>query len=126
MIYFISGHMDLTKEEFDIYYVPMLQSLLQDLTNSFVVGDCFGADLYAQNYLYRKGIKNVVIYHKGDVPRNNPHEYKTVGGFGSHSAKDAAMTYISDIDVAWVRQGKKNSGTANNIKRREKEKFSYR
>ena len=35
-----------------------------------------------------------------------------------YDACDKVMTCNSDFDVAWVRPGKENSYTANNIKRR--------
>jgi hypothetical protein len=117
MKYFISGHRDITNEEFDLHYKLVLDQILRDDPNcEFVVGDCYGADAMAQKYL--RGQK-VTVYHKGSRPRVN-YGYHTKGGYLSHTAKDAAMTHASDKDIAWVRSGKENSGTAQNILRRSR------
>ena len=44
--------------------------------------------------------------------------FNTKGGFNSDEERDAAMTKDSDIDIAFVREGKRMSGTAQNIVRR--------
>lgn len=48
MTYFISGHRDLTWEEFAKWYAPAIST---DNAAQFVVGDCEGADRMAQDYL---------------------------------------------------------------------------
>lgn len=59
---FISGHGDVTPEEFVTNYKPLIDQALEDEVKEFVVGDFRGADLLAQNYLADKGVK-VVVYH---------------------------------------------------------------
>lgn len=49
MVYFISGHRDLTQEEFDANYVPALEDAIDNGQTTwedceFVVGDCKGCD----------------------------------------------------------------------------------
>jgi hypothetical protein len=44
--------------------------------------------------------------------------FKTIGGFESDEARDAQMTLDSDLDIAWVRPGRKKSGTQKNLDRR--------
>ena len=40
MVYFISGHRDLTQEEFDIHYAPLIDDIMRnDVFTEFVVGD---------------------------------------------------------------------------------------
>ena len=41
-----------------------------------------------------------------------------VGGFKSDEERDSAMTNDSDFDIAFVKDNRWNSGTAQNIKRR--------
>jgi len=41
-----------------------------------------------------------------------------MGGFTTDDERDAAMTMASDADIAWVRPGRKKSGTAKNLARR--------
>lgn len=123
MIYFISGHIDLSKEEFSTNYIPLIDKACEDPTATFVVGDCYGADGFAQIYLHYLG-RSFVVYHKGNHARVNPYKLPTVGGYISHTAKDQAMTEASDLDIAWVRPGKETSGTASNLRRRRiKEKY---
>jgi len=114
-IYFISGHLDLTQQEFDTYYQGhLVRAVAND--GVFVLGDARGADAMAQEYL--KGNKNVTVYHMFDKPRNNIYGYKTVGGFKSDEERDAAMTAASNADIAWIRPGRERSGTSKNLKRR--------
>lgn len=120
-IYFISGHLDLTDQEFlDHYKVKIDQAL--DENGSFVVGDARGADSIAQKYLSVKTNK-VTVYHMFESPRNN-FGFPTRGGFNSDSLRDKQMTLDSDIDICWIRKGREHSGTARNKLRREKLKAS--
>lgn len=115
MIYFISGHLDLTKEEFYIHYSQLLREAACSGAK-FIVGDASGADNMAQEFLAEL-FADVTVYHMFDRPRHN-HGFETIGGFKSDKERDEAMTNNSDADIAWVRMGREKSGTARNIKRR--------
>lgn len=125
MRYFISGHRDITQKEFQRYYAKSIIDAVMKEPNTveFVVGDYYGVDAMAQEYLanlkktYSK-IK-VSVYHMFDTPRNNFYQFPTVGGFENDHTRDCAMTVASDMDIAWVRSGKHNSGTAQNVLRRK-------
>ena len=112
---FISGHLDLTHEEFTEHYEPLLKKCLAS-GYVFVVGDARGCDTMSQQWLRSHGAM-ATVFHMFHSPRNN-HEFPCRGGFGSDAARDEAMTAASDADVAWVRPGRENSGTAKNLKRR--------
>lgn len=112
---FISGHLDLTPDEFDAHYRPVIDEALAR-GDSFVVGDARGTDSMTQNYLLGKTTA-VVVYHMFTSPRNNV-GFKTLGGFETDEERDAQMTADSDQDIAWVRPGRKRSGTQKNIDRR--------
>lgn len=128
MVYFISGHRDITLREFDLYYEPTISRLLSSSKDreeavTFVVGDCVGVDKMAIDYLinaHSKGYKfNLMVYHMFLSPRVKvPSWANTVGGFSNDIARDTAMTVVSNIDIAWIRKGKEKSGTAQNILRR--------
>jgi hypothetical protein len=119
MIAFISGHLTISDDEFVEHYEPKLSEAL-GRGDSFVVGDAIGVDEWAQDYLSYYTQDNVTVYHMFDKPRRNFDEFKTIGGFKSDEERDAAMTEASDYDIAWVRPGRKGSGTEKNIKRRKK------
>lgn len=59
-------------------------------------------------------------------PRNVPEANTEVlldlvdfcGGFESDEERDSAMTRDSDFDIAFIKDGRWDSGTAQNIKRR--------
>jgi hypothetical protein len=126
MIYFISGHRDIKKDEFYKWYVPELEKVLKnDLTATFVVGDYWGADKKAQDWLNKnlEDKSRVTVYHMFSEPRNLVSKsFRTKGGFHSDIERDAAMTNSSDKDIAFIRKGRWTSGTAQNILRRyEKE-----
>lgn len=72
MTYFISGHRDLTWEEFAKWYAPAIsRTLSTDNAAQFVVGDCEGADRMAQDYLLACGVsfRNITVYHMFKAPR---------------------------------------------------------
>lgn len=135
MIFFISGHRDITEQEFKEHYIPWIDSIFDDVNYpEFVVGDCEGVDKMAMDYLAPLAFNReayINIYHMGDSPRHTPDnvpinytercfsDYVTFhGGYNSDETRDSAMTKDSHFDIAWVRKGKENSGTAQNIKRR--------
>lgn len=121
--YFISGHRDITEDEFERNYKIALETVVNDVPDCrFVVGDYYGADIMAQNYLIDVlGVEphRITVYHMLEAPRNiNPKITNTVGGFKSDRERDAAMTLASSYDIAFVRDNTKISGTAENILRR--------
>jgi hypothetical protein len=113
--FFISGHLDLTPEEFAEHYVVKLMAA-QAMGASFIVGDARGADTLAQAWL-KERTTNVRVYHMFETPRNNL-GFSTSGGFKSDKERDEAMTAGSSHDIAWVRPGRETSGTAKNLARR--------
>ena len=127
MTYFISGHRELPYEDFEKYYIPRIEAAIQeDPRAKFVVGDCGGVDKYAMDYIYFNSISLLIVYHMFDNPRNipgscMPNISKNIyfkGGFKSDEERDAAMTRDSDFDIAFVKDNRWDSGTAQNIKRR--------
>lgn len=113
---FVSGHLDLSAEEFAAHYVPRILEAAQRGC-SFVVGDARGADLLFQRYAQAQGL-SVTVFHMFAGPRNNAGGFPVVGGFADDAARDEAMTAASGFDVAWVRPGRERSGTARNLQRR--------
>lgn len=141
MIYFISGHIDLPYEDFIEYYTPILLDIFSyDSYPIFVVGDCKGVDKFAMDYIYNNmRCGELHIYHMFDSPRNTPERHiedgynlideydwvdrdsikiQFIGGFKSDEERDSAMTKDSDCDIAFIKDNRWNSGTAQNIKRR--------
>ena len=121
--YFISGHGDLTFEEFIENYKPLIDAALIE-NHLFVLCDFRGCDVLAMEYLKNK-TSNVIILHCFDKPRYYPEAYNLhssdwtlTGGFRCDIARDMTATSLTDYDIAWVRKGRDKSGTAKNIKRR--------
>jgi hypothetical protein len=115
-IAFISGHLGISPDEFTEHYVPKINAAIAN-GDYFVVGDARGVDVMAQLHLMNYKDR-VTVYHMFSSPRFNKGEFKTSGGFESDSDRDAAMTRVSNYDIAWVRPGRESSGTAKNIQRR--------
>lgn len=67
MIVFVSGHLDVTPEEFAQHYAPGLQQHVL-AGNTFVVGDARGADRLAHDFLNQLGA-DVTVFHMKDKPR---------------------------------------------------------
>lgn len=117
MIAFVSGHRDVSVDEFDEHYKPKLLNAMEQ-GHQIVVGDYEGVDYMAQSFLSFHEYTNVLVYHMFTKPRYYVGTFNTVGGFISDEDRDSAMTNVSDYDIAWVRPGKNKSGTAINIRRR--------
>jgi hypothetical protein len=117
--YFVSGHRNITTEEFDVYYVPKIKEAVEK-GHKFVVGDYHGADTMAQKLLKDLGSQHVTVYHMLENPRNNA-GFPTRGGFISDEQRDWAMTFASDEDILWVRDWNlaKPSGTQLNAQHRK-------
>jgi len=116
-IHHISGHLNLTPEEFERHYRPAIDAALAR-GDGFVIGDAQGADAMAQHYLMGK-TEAVVVYHMRASPRHNA-GFPTRGGFESDEERDACMTAHSHQDIAWVRPGRERSGTQRNLDRRRR------
>ena len=127
MIAFISGHLDLTVDEFDEHYGPLIKDAVSR-GDTFVLGDAKGTDTFALQYLLAQRASGVTLYHMLVCPRISTQvifsikdqiNLRIVGGFKSDEERDAAMTAVSDYDIAWVRPGREKSGTAKNLLRRK-------
>ena len=116
IVAFVSGHLDLTDEEFVAHYVPQISAVAAQ-GGRFVVGDARGADLLFQRHAHAHALP-VTVFHMFERPRNNIGDRPLVGGFTSDDTRDAAMTAASTLDIAWVRPGRERSGTARNLARR--------
>ncbi len=133
--YFISGHRDLSVENFNKYYIPAIDKAFYESDEfvNFVVGDCDGVDLMAQSYLLGIGAE-FTVYHLGKTPGHFvlPEATKEElaekhialrGGFENDIERDEAMTEASEEDIAFIGRGRWTSGTAQNILRRHERDF---
>lgn len=120
--YFISGHRNLTENEFEYYYIPLIHQALEETPDAkFVIGDCEGCDIMAQNYLVNiiDDLSKITVYCTGSLPKNFNQELIYIkNGFETDEDKDIAMTNASFKDIAIVRDPKVWSGTGENILRR--------
>lgn len=130
---YISGHLNVSLAEFFEHYVPKIEVAMKR-GHRFVMGDARGVDNQAAAMLQRvfqespehlqmydtSDLNDVaVVYHMYDSPRIVT-KLPCIGGFQSDEERDMAMTLASDYDIAWVRPGRENSGTAKNVARRTK------
>jgi hypothetical protein len=144
MKYFISGHTNLTKEEFNKNYKEKLDSIIHNEKDyTFIIGNSNGADLIALKYLLNNGCnpKLITIYYMDNINDRNENYYINLGlniikGFTSYDKRDSLMTKNSDLDIGWIRSPEENkkllesigekfrknriSGTEKNLLRRKK------
>ena len=113
---FVSGHRDLTQEEFDTYYKPALDAAIKN-NDPILVCDYYGADFMAQKYLKEKEYFNATVVNMFHTPRNYCECFANLGGFKSDEERDCYCTKNSDYDIAWSRRV--GSGTWQNIERRK-------
>ena len=135
-VYFLSGHRDITQDEFNKHYNKIDHYLRERLTDdelikyTFYIGDCSGFDLMAfkhlyENYIDNKALKQIVVCMMDNNECSSNYDYpihdkiKYVKGFKSHEERDCYMTEHSKYDILWVREGKWDSGTAQNFVRRK-------
>ncbi len=139
--YFISGHVDITPEQFNLHYKPKIVAAASDPNSLFLIGNASGTDYLAQQLLIdlftsagMTDFKRIHIYHRHTDPGQHVDRRCTlVSGFSSHSSKDKQMTINSDQDIAWVRSEEETkmlygdkykpsriSGTEQNLIRRSK------
>lgn len=120
MVYFISGHRNISKENFEKYYLPKIKRVINnDPDPYFIVGDYEGTDYMAQQYLVSLGMTGkTTVYHMFEKPRNYVEGLKCIGGFKSDEERDSAMTRDSDFDIAFYEKKRGWSGTFTNIARR--------
>lgn len=127
MTYFVSGHRDLTSEEFARHYKFWIKTVLDNNPfAAFVVGDWEGCDTMFVEYLLSlpREMPDVDLYCV-ESPKMKPFG-EDVTNFEnirihikrSYDVCDRTMTKLSDFDIAWVRPGREDSHTATNIKRR--------
>lgn len=121
MRYFVSGHRDLTKEEFEEHYVPLIQKVIEeDIYTDFVVGDWEGCDTIFVKYMeeyYTDIVIHIFYVSSSRIKEGEFNEY-CFRECDSYDECDSVMTLVSDFDIAWVRPGREDSHTAKNIKRR--------
>lgn len=109
MIYFISGHRDLTQEEFDANYVPAMEDAIDNGSATwedceFIVGDCKGCDEMAAKWIANYIRENsdycddcacsLTIYHMFSEPR---FRIGTQGSDG-HWYLDMRDTWSADLE----------------------------
>ncbi|MBR6517649.1 MAG: hypothetical protein IKT40_12530 [Bacilli bacterium] len=120
--FFISGHRDITEEEFNRLYVPKIIESNNKYDAKYIIGDYIGVDIMAQNYLVdilNINQNSIIVCHMFDKPMNvNNKITNLIGGFKTDEERDSYMTQHSDEDIAFIRKGKINSGTEQNVLRR--------
>lgn len=121
-IFFISGHRDITNEEFNKLYIPKILNAINEYNAYFIMGDYEGVDIMAQNFLINEigyDVDKICVYHIGLFPMNINENIKNIKPYFLNDIhRDSTMTKESDEDIAFIREGKNNSGTAQNILRR--------
>ena len=71
-VFFISGHRDITNEEFELLYAPQIKNAISNYNAYFIMGDYEGVDYMAQNYLIdtlRYDLHKITVCHMHDTPR---------------------------------------------------------
>lgn len=125
MIYFISGHRDLTPTEFELYYVLAIRNAINSDNHArFILGACEGADKMALEFLEEIEFDpdRVTIFYDNETylqrPRSEFIDSVRDAVLPNHEFVDNKATSCSDVDIAFIRPGKEDSYTAKNILRR--------
>lgn len=134
---FISGHRNLTENEFNKYYINKISEYIkwctvdelftQPKVVTFYVGDCNGCDSMAIRHLLpclNKRVKLVICSLKdtfdGQIDYTHIHNENVtlLKEFNTHEERDMYMTNNTMFDILWIRPNEWTSGTAQNFVRR--------
>lgn len=143
-IAFVSGHIDITHDQFHQHYSLPLDNAIA-AGHNFILSTARGTDSLALEYLLSKGVdpSRIKVYiARPTDPRKgaliDARKYTNRGlsvevVVGWHAERDAEMTNASVYDVLWVRpenetrllygtkyRGGRISGTQKNLERRER------
>lgn len=137
---FISGHRNITPQEFNYNYIDRIQSFFNWASKessvaekhlTFYIGDCNGCDKLAfdfiVNYIITENVKNISIVlcrmvnpfdGQNKLLQTNYDFIKILTQFKTHEERDCFLTENTEYDILWVREGDWDSGTAQNFVRR--------
>ncbi|KAF2679396.1 hypothetical protein K458DRAFT_422219 [Lentithecium fluviatile CBS 122367] len=123
---FVSGHINITPQQFSFHYVPALDAAIHR-GDTFILSAARGADTLALAYLRTRNVdpSRITIYLHTPQPNRKPNatqarvdkmqstpeveeRYRKEGynirvTQGYHDERDAACTDASDYDILWVR-----------------------
>ncbi len=119
-VYFISGHEDLTVDEFNTHYSRRIKRSNSDFPDClYIIGAAAGTDRMSHDYLRTIGVdpNRVIIYYKHDG-FHNPHRYRV----HIKAEYDTVMTGASTHDITWVRPGSDRTSVQRNIARRREKR----
>jgi hypothetical protein len=74
---------------------------LVELGAAVLLSDAPGVDLAVQRILADADYRNVVVYHRGQRPRNNVGAWPTIAVPGSYTDKDRTMCGAADCALAF-------------------------
>ena len=115
----ISGHLTTTQEEFDQYYKPQIDQKVKQGCD-LVIGGAQFTDRMAQDYIATTYPKVYLhVYDKGGQNNTHYNHIHHINGFESYSKRDAAMTAITNYDIAYLHTDGGGSGTFANLLRTE-------
>ncbi|KAF2172264.1 hypothetical protein M409DRAFT_49987 [Zasmidium cellare ATCC 36951] len=143
-IAFISGHIDITPDQFHQHYSSPLETSVA-ANHNFILSTAKGTDTLALEHLLSHDVapSRITVYiarptnpRKGgpvDVEKYTARGLRVEVVDGWHTERDAEMTRVSDYDVLWVRPEEETrvlygekyragriSGTRKNEERRER------
>lgn len=116
MRYYITGHRDLSKEEFSKIYIPEIDRIIREDSNAvFLVGVCEGVDLYTIQYLNKYSIPVQVYGPNLDIKN----DLTRLHLYPSYEKSALEMIKNSDKTIGFIKPGRENSSfTALNILKR--------
>lgn len=117
-VVFLSGSRSITslpKEVMD----KLDELIAQDVW--FVVGDCYGADVAFQTFLYMRKYNKVGVFYAGKKPRNSTKGFALRHHPGTQVTKDIAMTAAATCGlVVWDGSSKGSRANAGRLKKQNK------
>lgn len=111
----ICGHVDITEQQFNDFYIPDIEAFLNAVQGSdvtFYVGGATGTDSFAQDYLYKQGYKMVVCDRRDENnAKYTSDNISHVNGFESYTARDAHMISQCYAIILFLRNEPRSLGS---------------
>jgi hypothetical protein len=141
LAYFVSGHLDLSEDEFAAHYAAPMRAAANERASRFVIGNARGADTMALRYLL-EGLRvsphrvSIFVAGRGWLHALRERTLYQRCALAAHpfpgiGIRDACLTLSSNHDIAWVRSPSRSkqlygakyrpnriSGTQQNLDRR--------
>ena len=107
----ICGQLNLTKDKFDRYYIPLIDEVIKN-NMTIYVGNAEGCDTFAVEYLFKVGYENVTVVNKKNEFKFSftQNKWKLISGFNGYPERDKYMIDHCNKVIGFIGNDKRSLG----------------